>query len=139
MTTKTRQGEESIDRYSSVSRRSIVLNPEELELWEMYYYAGLTIDPKVFRAVLDLLHLDIHPKAIMDMLEKVLAASKYSSSNMPSTVKSKSSAPTPIQSVLHKSSKSHRSDFGKTDSSRPSRKSHRSASASTASNKSSEK
>lgn len=140
MTTKPRPGEESLERYSSVSRRSVVLNPEELELWEMYYYAGLTVDPKVFRAILDLLHLDIHPKAIMDMLEKVLSASKCSTSKGPSTVTSNSSAPISSQSAQRKSSRSHHSNMSKADGSRSNRKPHRSTSASIIeNNKSTEK
>ncbi|XP_039270125.1 uncharacterized protein LOC120344869 [Styela clava] len=68
---------DSSEQYTSVTRRSIKLNSDELDLWEMFHYAGLTLDPQVFRVILDLIRLDIQPKAILDVLESVCPNSKH--------------------------------------------------------------
>nr|XP_026695052.1 mitotic-spindle organizing protein 2B-like [Ciona intestinalis] len=62
---------------SSVHRNNI-LGPEETDLWELCYYGGLTVDPQVFKILLDLLHMDIHPKAVLEVLKEVTSHSKYS-------------------------------------------------------------
>lgn len=65
------------DQYTSIGRRTMALNPDEMDLWELYYYAGLTVDPQVFRIIIDLVKLDVHPKAISDTLSSVIQKSKY--------------------------------------------------------------
>lgn len=77
MPSKSSSLSDGSDQYSSVNRRSMKLNTDELELWEMFHYAGVTLDPQVFRAILDLIHLDIQPKAILDVLESVAPNSKH--------------------------------------------------------------
>ncbi|CAK8694507.1 unnamed protein product [Clavelina lepadiformis] len=59
------------------SRRNTLLSSEETELWELCYYGGVMMDPQVFRVVLDLLHMGIHPNATLDVLKKASHHSKY--------------------------------------------------------------
>lgn len=58
-------------------RRATNLTSEEIDLWELCYYAGVTIDPQVFRILVDLLHMDVHPKAVLDVLKSIAPYSKY--------------------------------------------------------------
>ncbi|CAH1802239.1 unnamed protein product [Owenia fusiformis] len=53
-----------------------VLSPDQTELFEMLHYAGVVIDPKVLKIVLDLLKINVAPSAIAQML-KSLKAQKY--------------------------------------------------------------
>ena len=62
---------------STSIRRATNLTSEELDLWELCYYAGVTIDPQVFRILVDLLHMDVHPKAVLDVLKSIAPYSKY--------------------------------------------------------------
>ncbi|KAF6017924.1 MZT2B [Bugula neritina] len=50
---------------------SLPFNVEETELYELTELAGVTIDPKVFKIILNLLKLNIQPKAIVEMLKKM--------------------------------------------------------------------
>ena len=105
MASKSSHSEGSTESFSATSRRSIVLTPDELEIWELYYYAGLTVDPQVFRAIFDLIRMDIHPKAVMDVLESIVKQSKYNTSPKETkTVESKSDSS--IQQVSSRRPKS---------------------------------
>lgn len=53
------------------------LNGDEKELWELCYYAGVTLDLQVGKIIMDLLGMDIHPKAILEVLEGMARNSKY--------------------------------------------------------------
>lgn len=88
---------------SSVSTTSITtsirhtsLTPGETDLWELCYYAGIMVDPQVFRILVDLLRMDVHPKAIIEVLKGMISNSKYARSPDQSqnggTVKEKPSA-----------------------------------------------
>ena len=66
---------------SSSSRVSVIrttLSPDEKDLWELCYYAGVKFDPNVAKYVMELLHHGIHPESILAMLEKMSKESKYS-------------------------------------------------------------
>ena len=67
----------SLATTSSSMRHSTTLNPEELDLWELCYYGGVTIDPQVFRILVDLLRMDVHPKAVLDVLKSIAPHSKF--------------------------------------------------------------
>lgn len=66
---------------SGTSRVSVIrttLSPDEKDLWELSYYAGVKFDPNVAKYVMELLHHGIHPDSILAMLEKMSEESKYS-------------------------------------------------------------
>nr|CAB3264170.1 mitotic-spindle organizing protein 2B-like [Phallusia mammillata] len=70
---------------TSSTRRSAALNPEEQDLWELCYYAGLTTDPKVFRILMDLLRMDVHPQAVINVLKNITPKSKYNANKTSTT------------------------------------------------------
>ena len=108
---------------SSLIRRSTNLNPEETDLWELCYYAGVTIDPQVFHVLVDLLHMDVHPKAVLDVLKSIAPHSKYASKegNKDAEVKKNdtklNSQKQPSVKVARNSSKTHLSSGGSQKSS----------------------
>ena len=67
---------------SGLLRRSTNLSPDETDLWELCHYAGVTIDPLIFRVLVDLLNMDVHPKAVMDVLKDIVPHSKYVSEDV---------------------------------------------------------
>jgi len=64
---------------SKSSNQSTYLTADEKDLFELFYYAGVTIDPQVEKIIVDLLNKDIHPQAILDVIVKLAARSKYAS------------------------------------------------------------
>ncbi|KAK7087620.1 mitotic-spindle organizing protein 2B-like [Littorina saxatilis] len=50
-------------------RSKDVLAPDESELYELTQLAGVTMDPSVFKIILDLLKVNVDPRAIMQMLK----------------------------------------------------------------------
>ena len=62
---------------SSLSRKTVSLSPEEKDLWELCHYAGVTIDPAFTKIILDLLKMNVHPKAICQVLNEMIPNSKY--------------------------------------------------------------
>ncbi|KAK7505915.1 hypothetical protein BaRGS_00002637 [Batillaria attramentaria] len=50
-------------------RSKNVLAPDEMELFELAQLAGVTMDPSVFKIILDLLKVNVAPMAIMQMLK----------------------------------------------------------------------
>ncbi|KAL8615768.1 hypothetical protein ACOMHN_040263 [Nucella lapillus] len=67
-------------------RSKDVLAPDEMELYELTQLAGVTMDPSVFKIILDLQKINVAPMAIMQMLklmcdpqqQKVTAADPHS-------------------------------------------------------------
>jgi len=53
------------------------LSPEETDLWELCYYAGVTIDPQMFHYIVELLNRNVHPQAVYDVLKMIVPHSEY--------------------------------------------------------------
>ncbi|XP_076452955.1 mitotic-spindle organizing protein 2-like isoform X2 [Babylonia areolata] len=49
-------------------RSKDVLAPDEMELFELTQLAGVTMDPSIFKIILDLLKVNVAPMAITQML-----------------------------------------------------------------------
>lgn len=45
------------------------MNGEESDLFQLAWLAGIQLDPKVFKIILDLLQLNVSPTAIVEMLK----------------------------------------------------------------------
>ena len=50
---------------------------ETFKLYELSHYAGLEIDPSLFRCVVELLKADVHPEAIVKCLQDTSEKSPY--------------------------------------------------------------
>jgi len=48
-----------------------VLSPEEVEIWELALMAGIVLDPAVFKSLCALIHLNVSPTAVMEMLKNI--------------------------------------------------------------------
>ncbi|XP_041347025.1 mitotic-spindle organizing protein 2A-like [Gigantopelta aegis] len=61
-------------RFTLLSKN--VLTPEETELYELSQLAGVTLDPDVFKILLDLLKLNVAPSALLQMLKSMTGSYK---------------------------------------------------------------
>jgi len=48
-----------------------IFSPEEADLYELSQLAGVTLDPNVFKIIVDLLKMNTHPTAIVQVLKKM--------------------------------------------------------------------
>lgn len=55
-----------------------VLSADELELFELANLAGVTMHPKVFKIIVDLLHMNVAPVAIERMLRSMSSSRRAS-------------------------------------------------------------
>ncbi|XP_052595940.1 mitotic-spindle organizing protein 2-like isoform X2 [Peromyscus californicus insignis] len=60
-------------------RRKKVLGTEEMELYELAQAAGATIDPDVFKILVDLLNLNVAPLAVFQILKSMCAGQRLAS------------------------------------------------------------
>ncbi|XP_019623654.1 PREDICTED: mitotic-spindle organizing protein 2-like [Branchiostoma belcheri] len=95
-----------------------VLSGEEADLFELCNLAGITMDPHVFKVVLDLLRLNVAPMTILQVLKSMANSSIKSRSAGGDT-----SAEAAVQSHSHTSHKDTSNVSSSSDSS--SRSSHR--------------
>ncbi|XP_071179563.1 mitotic-spindle organizing protein 2B-like [Mytilus edulis] len=57
-------------KYTLLSKN--VLTLDEAELYELSQLAGITLDPNVFKIILDLLKMNVAPTAVLQMLMSML-------------------------------------------------------------------
>ena len=50
---------------------------ETFKLYELSHYAGVDIDPSLFRCIVELLKADVHPEAIVKCLQETTEKSPY--------------------------------------------------------------
>lgn len=67
-----------------------ILNSNELEFYELACSSGLTMNPQVFKILVDLIRLDVSPSAIFTMLENMSTLSTISNQNKSSGLRSSS-------------------------------------------------
>ncbi|XP_046570748.1 mitotic-spindle organizing protein 2B-like [Haliotis rubra] len=53
-----------------------ILTPEEAELYELGQLGGITLDPGVFKIIMDLLKMNVAPTAILHMLKSMCSQRK---------------------------------------------------------------
>lgn len=61
-------------------RTRLVLTAEEAELYELCSLAGVTIDPDVFKSLVDLLRMNVAPSAVAQMVHSMAAVNAARSS-----------------------------------------------------------
>ncbi|KAL6093651.1 hypothetical protein STEG23_029056 [Scotinomys teguina] len=75
-------------------RRKKVLGTEEMELYELAQAAGATIDPDVFKILVDLLNLNVAPLAVFQILKSMCAGQRLASDSQDSVSMSLSTSET---------------------------------------------
>ncbi|XP_008840412.1 mitotic-spindle organizing protein 2-like isoform X1 [Nannospalax galili] len=60
-------------------RRKKVVGAEDMELYELAQAAGATVDPDVFKILVDLLNLNVAPLAVFQMLKSMCAGQRLAS------------------------------------------------------------
>ncbi|KAH9493072.1 Mitotic-spindle organizing protein 2 [Bulinus truncatus] len=88
-----------------------VLSPDENELFLFSQYAGITMDPQVFKIILDLLRFNVPPLAIVDTLKSMCTPNQLSSSALLGSGE-------PHHSHIHSSFTSHDSSSSQLSASR---------------------
>uniref|UniRef100_A0ACB8F2B2 Uncharacterized protein n=1 Tax=Sphaerodactylus townsendi TaxID=933632 RepID=A0ACB8F2B2_9SAUR len=73
----------------SRSRRKL-LTTEEGELFELAQAAGTSIDPEVFKILLDLLRMNVAPAAIFQMLRSMCAGQRLAAEGAPELARGRS-------------------------------------------------
>ncbi|XP_023228321.1 mitotic-spindle organizing protein 2-like [Centruroides sculpturatus] len=71
-----------------------ILNSNELEFYELACSSGLTMNPQVFKILVDLIRLDVSPSAIFTMLENMSTLSTLSNQSKSSGTSRTSSSQT---------------------------------------------
>ncbi|XP_008840413.1 mitotic-spindle organizing protein 2-like isoform X2 [Nannospalax galili] len=62
-------------------RRKKVVGAEDMELYELAQAAGATVDPDVFKILVDLLNLNVAPLAVFQMLKSMCAGQRLARRN----------------------------------------------------------
>ncbi|PVD32887.1 hypothetical protein C0Q70_08334 [Pomacea canaliculata] len=88
-------------------RSKNVLTQDEAELFELTQLAGITMDPSVFKIILDLLKLNVDPTAILHML-KLMCDPQQQKAAVDTQDFITSSAPTFVSSHTTTQSRSHK-------------------------------
>lgn len=68
------------------------MSQEEKKLADMLHYAGVNLDPDLFQNITDLLKEDVHPEAIIKVLEKAAETSPFGDPDKQRKIKRKSEA-----------------------------------------------
>ncbi|KAL8177971.1 UNVERIFIED_CONTAM: hypothetical protein K2H54_024555 [Gekko kuhli] len=74
---------------STRSRRKL-LTTEEAELFELAQAAGTSIDPEVFKILLDLLRMNVAPTAVFQMLRSMCAGQRLAAEGAPEPARARS-------------------------------------------------
>ncbi|XP_045128071.1 mitotic-spindle organizing protein 2-like [Portunus trituberculatus] len=59
----------NMERFRLVTKNQ--LNPEQRQLFDLVLATGITIHPKIFKVLMDLLALNVPPHAILSLLREV--------------------------------------------------------------------
>ncbi|XP_077995261.1 mitotic-spindle organizing protein 2-like [Glandiceps talaboti] len=86
-------------KYTITTKKSkSVLSSEEEDLYELCQLAGISMSPKIYRIVLELIRMNIGPHAILQVLKSMTNNSRHLSPNV-----SQNMYRPPIESTFHPS------------------------------------
>lgn len=74
------QKEQASSKITLTKRSRLILTAEEAELYELCNLAGFTIDPDIFKSLLELLRMNVVPSAVAQMIHSMAAVSAARSS-----------------------------------------------------------